>query len=148
MTGWRIGYAAGPADIMKAVANLQSHAASNPSSISQKAALAALTESQSCVDEMKKEFEKRRDLMVSSINKMKGISCMKPEGAFYVFCDISRLKEGSLKVANALLEEAKVAVIPGGPFGADDFIRLSFATGLESISKGMDRMKEWLESNG
>lgn len=144
MTGWRIGYAAGPADFMKAVSNLQSHAASNPSSISQKAALAALTGGGACVDEMRAEFEKRRDLMVSRINKMKGISCTKPDGAFYLFCDISKLGAGSVKAANRLLDEARVAVIPGEPFGADSFIRLSFATGMERIRKGLDRIEEWV----
>jgi len=148
MTGWRIGYAAGPADFMKAISNLQSHAASNPSSISQKAALAALTEGQACVNEMRAEFEKRRDLMVSRINKMKGVSCTKPGGAFYLFCDISKLGAGSVKVANRLLDEARVAVIPGEPFGADSFMRLSFATGAESIKKGMDRIEEWFARNG
>lgn len=148
MTGWRIGYAAGPIDVMKAVSNLQSHATSNPSSISQKAALAALTENQTCVEEMKEKFEKRRDFMVSRILSLKKISCIKPEGAFYIFCDISKLKMGSIKLSNALLEEAKVAVIPGEPFGEDSFIRISFATGINDISKGMDRLEEWVNKNG
>jgi aspartate aminotransferase len=119
MTGWRIGYAAGPLEVMKAIANVQSHATSNPASISQKAALAGIAGDQRCVDDMRAEFEKRRDYMVSRINKMKNISCVKPEGAFYVFCDISKLKEGSVKIANRLLDEARTAVIPGEPFGAD-----------------------------
>lgn len=148
MTGWRIGYAAGPVEVMKAIANVQSHATSNPASISQKAALAALTGDQKCVENMRAEFEDRRDLMVSRINKMKGIFCVKPEGAFYVFCDVSKLKESSAAIANRLLEEAKVAVIPGGPFGADTFIRLSFATSAGAINKGLDRIEEWLNKNG
>jgi aspartate aminotransferase len=148
MTGWRIGYAAGPLEVMKAISNLQSHAASNPSSISQKAALAALTQDQSCVEKMKVEFEKRRDLMVSRINDMKKISCVKPEGAFYVFCDISKLGLDSVALANRLLDEAKVAVIPGEPFGAKFFIRFSFATSAEAIKKGMDRIEEWINKNG
>lgn len=148
MTGWRIGYAAGPFEVMKAVANLQSHATSNPSSISQAAALKALSMDQACVEEMRKEFEKRRDLMVSRINAMKTISCTKPEGAFYVFCDISKLKWGSVETANRLLDEARVAVIPGEPFGADKYIRLSFATGVDNVKKGMDRIGEWLVKNG
>lgn len=147
MTGWRIGYAAGPLEVMKAIANVQSHAASNPVSISQKAALAALEGGQKCIEDMRKEFEKRRDFMVSRINKMKNISCTNPDGAFYVFCDISKTKESSVKVANRLLDEAKVAVIPGEPFGADSFIRLSFATGMKDIEKGMDRMEEWLNKS-
>jgi aspartate aminotransferase len=148
MTGWRIGYAAGPLEIIKAIANVQSHATSNPASISQKAALAALTGDQKFIEDMRQEFKKRRDFMVSRINKMKSISCTMPDGAFYVFCDISKLKEGSAKIANRLLDEAKVAVIPGEPFGADSFIRLSFATGMEVIKKGMDRIEEWLNKNG
>lgn len=148
MTGWRIGYAAGPAEIMEAIASLQSHAASNPSSISQRATLAALSEGQESVEDMRREFEKRRDVMVSRINTMRKISCVKPEGAFYVLCDISKLKEGSVAIANKLLEEAKLAVIPGEPFGADSFIRLSFATSMENIKKGMDRLEEWVKKNG
>lgn len=148
MTGWRIGYAAGPIEVMKAISNLQSHAASNPASISQKATLAALTQDQSCVEEMKRAFEKRRDMMVSRINSMKKISCIKPDGAFYVFCDISKLGIGSVKLANKLLDEARVAVIPGEPFGADTFIRFSFATSEAAISKGMDRIEEWIKKNG
>ena len=147
MTGWRIGYAAGPVEVMKAIANLQSHATSNPSSISQKAALAALTGDQSCVEKMRAEFEKRRDFIFSRINKMKNISCMKPQGAFYIFCDIAKLKTDSVKLANRLLDEAKVAVIPGEPFGADSFIRMSFATGMDDIKKGMDRIEEWIDKN-
>ncbi|MDD5136080.1 MAG: pyridoxal phosphate-dependent aminotransferase [Candidatus Omnitrophica bacterium] len=148
MTGWRIGYAAGPLEIMKAIANLQSHAASNPSSISQKAATAAIAGDQRCVAEMKREFEKRRDLMVSGISGMKNIACIKPEGAFYVLCDISKLKMSSVEAANKLLDEARVAVIPGMPFGDDSVIRLSFATGTAQIEKGMDRIKEWVSKNG
>jgi aspartate aminotransferase len=144
MTGWRIGYAAGPLEIMKAIANVQSHATSNPCSISQKATLAALSGDQGFIEKMRTEFEKRRDLMVSRIGKMKKISCIIPDGAFYVFVDISKLNEGSAKVATRLLDEAKVAVIPGEPFGADDYIRLSFATSPEKISKGLDRIEKWL----
>jgi aspartate aminotransferase len=148
MTGWRIGYAAGPADVMKAVGNLQSHAASNPASISQKATLAALNESQSFIDDMRAEYQKRRDYMVARVSAMRNVSCFKPSGAFYLFCDISKTGKGSVAVANALLDEAKVAAIPGGPFGADSFIRLSFATGMEAIKKGMDRMEEHFAKNG
>ena len=145
MTGWRIGYAAGPADVMKAIAGLQSHAASNPCSISQRAALAALTTDQKCLEDMRSEFEKRRNLMVARINSIAGIDCVRPEGAFYVFCDISKLKLDSIKLATRLLEEAKVAVVPGGPFGADNFIRLSFATSAANIEKGLDRIEEWMK---
>ena len=81
-------------------------------------------------------------------NKMKNIFCIKPEGAFYVFCDISKLEQGSAKIANRLLEEARVAVIPGEPFGADSFIRFSFATSVGAINKGLDRIEEWANKNG
>ncbi|MFA6078985.1 MAG: pyridoxal phosphate-dependent aminotransferase [Candidatus Omnitrophota bacterium] len=148
MTGWRIGYAAGPSDVMSAISNLQSHAASNPTSISQKAAIAALTGDQKCVNDMRMEFQKRRDLMVEMLSSIKGMSCIKPEGAFYVFCDISKLNMGSIKIAERLLDEAKVAVVPGAPFGADSFIRLSFATSMEKIKKGIDRIGEWVAKNG
>ena len=148
MTGWRIGYAAGPAEVMKAVANLQSHAASNAGSISQKAALAAITGDQKCVEEMRIEFEKRRDAMVAGIGAMGKVSCIKPEGAFYVLCNISKLGISSAVCANRLLDEAKVAVIPGEPFGDDAVIRLSFATGMSEIEKGLDRIGEWVKKNG
>ncbi len=148
MTGWRIGYAAGPAEIMNAIGNLQSHAASNPASMSQRATLAALEESQNCVEKMRVEFARRRDIMVQGIEAIKNMSCIRPEGAFYLFCDISKLGMGSVEVANRLLDEAKVATIPGEPFGADDFIRLSFATGEEKIKKALERIKEWVEKNG
>jgi aspartate aminotransferase len=148
MTGWRIGYAAGPIEIMKAIDNMQSHAASNPCSISQKAALAGIKGDQKFVQDMRAEFQARRDLMVSRIGRMKNISCVRPEGAFYAFCDISKFKEPSAGVAGRLLNEARVAVIPGEPFGADSFIRLSFATGVAAINKGLDRIEEWINKNG
>ncbi|MCX5678297.1 MAG: pyridoxal phosphate-dependent aminotransferase [Candidatus Omnitrophica bacterium] len=148
MTGWRIGYAAGPQDIMKAIGNLQSHATSNPSSISQKAALEAITQDQAFIDDMKAEYEKRRDYMISRVSSMKNISCIRPEGAFYLFCDISKMKKDSVAIANALLEAVNVAVIPGEPFGARNFIRLSFATKMETIKKGMDRMEEYFAKHG
>lgn len=148
MTGWRVGYAAGPVEIMKAIGNLQSHATSNPASVSQRATLAALEGSQDCVEKMRVEFAKRRDIMVAGIEAIENMSCIRPEGAFYLFCDISKLEMGSVEVANRLLDEANVATIPGEPFGADDFIRLSFATGEEKIKKALGRIKEWVENNG
>lgn len=148
MTGWRIGYAAGPKYVMDAVSNMQSHATSNPASMSQRAALAALTEDQSFIKKMLDEYQKRRDYMVSRIGKFKGITCTKPEGAFYVFCDISKLKIDSLGLTNKLLSEAKVAVVPGEPFGDKFAIRLSFATSMEKIKKGLDRIEEWASKNG
>lgn len=148
MTGWRIGYAAGPSDVMNAIANLQSHAASNPCSISQKATISALKGDQTCVEDMRREFEIRRNFMVERINKMKNISCVKPGGAFYIFCDISMTGRRSVALANALLDEARIAVIPGEPFGADSFVRLSFATGIDDIKKGLNRLEGWLAKYG
>lgn len=148
MTGWRIGYAAGPKDIMNAISNMQSHATSNPSSISQKAVLAAMTEGQGELEKMRVEFEKRRDYMLKRISGIGKITCIRPGGAFYMFCNISKLGAGSVDVAKRLLEEAKVAVIPGEPFGADSFIRLSFATGMDIIKKGLDRIEGWVKDNG
>jgi aspartate aminotransferase len=148
MTGWRIGYAAGPLEVMKSIANLQSHAASNASSISQKAALAAIVGDQRCVEEMRAEFQRRRDYMVERLSSMKAISCIKPEGAFYVLCDISNLKMSSAVCATRLLDEAKVAVIPGEPFGDNSVVRLSFATGMKQIEKGLNRIGEWVKKNG
>ncbi|MDD5072998.1 MAG: pyridoxal phosphate-dependent aminotransferase [Candidatus Omnitrophica bacterium] len=147
MTGWRIGYLAAPTkELSAAVGRLQDHSTSNPVSFAQKAALEALKGDQKCVAEMVEEFKKRRDYMVDRINRMKNISCVKPKGAFYVFCDISKTKMGSLDFSKTLLEEAKVAVIPGEPFGWDTHIRLSFATGLDDIKNGLDRLDNWLKA--
>jgi aspartate aminotransferase len=133
---------------MKAIANVQSHATSNPCSISQRATLAGLEGDQKFISDMRIEFQKRRDLMVSRLNKMKNLSCIRPEGAFYVLCDISKFKQGSARIANRLLDEARVAVIPGEPFGADSFVRFSFATSAIKINKGLDRIEEWVNKNG
>lgn len=146
MTGWRIGYLAAPnKELSSAIGRLQDHSTSNPVSFAQKAALEAINGDQGCVESMVSEFRKRRDFMVQRINEMKGISCIKPEGAFYVFCDISKTGMDSLEFAKRLLSEAKVAVIPGEPFGWDTHIRLSFATGIEEIKKGLDRIAEWVK---
>lgn len=144
MTGWRIGYLAAPSiEFSSAIGRLQDHSTSNPTSFAQKAAIEAIKGDQSCVEAMVVEFGKRRDFMVDAINSIKGISCVKPDGAFYVFCDISATKMSSFEFAGRLLEEAKVAVIPGEPFGWDTHIRLSFATGLEDIKKGLERIGNW-----
>lgn len=146
MTGWRIGYLAAPSrELAAAIGRLQDHSTSNPTSPAQKAAQEALQGKQSCVEEMVREFKKRRDFMVEEISKMKNISCVKPKGAFYVFCDISDTKLDSFEFAKRLLEEAKVAVIPGEPFGWNTHIRLSFATAIEEIKKGLERMYSWVK---
>ncbi len=145
MTGWRIGYAAGPQDLIDCMSKLQDHTTSNPASISQKAALAALNAPEDFSKAICSEFQKRRDYLVSRLKKIKKISFAAPQGAFYFFCDISGYKTDSLTFATRLLEEAKVALIPGGPFGKDGYIRISFATSLSQIKKGMDRIEQWLK---
>jgi len=151
MTGWRIGYAAGPVEIIAAATKLQSQNTSNPTSIAQKAAVEALNGDQAIVEAMVKEFEKRRNIMVDRLNAIPGITCMTPQGAFYVFPEIAGLlgrKYGgkvlatSSDVAAWLLDEANVAVIPGGEFGQDDHIRLSYATSMSNIEKGLQRIRD------
>ncbi len=151
MTGWRIGYAAGPAEIIAAVTMLQSQNTSNPTSIAQKASVAALNGDQAVVGEMVREFEKRRNVIVERLNAIPGISCMVPQGAFYVFPAIGGLfgrRHGGKRLATSsdvaawLLDEADVAVIPGGEFGHDEHIRLSYATSMAQIEKGMDRIRD------
>jgi aspartate aminotransferase len=144
MTGWRIGYLAGPRELAAAINNLQDHSTSNPTSIAQKAALAALTGNQDCVEVMIEEFQKRRDYTMEKLKAIEGLNPIKPEGAFYIFCDISKFKIDSTTFACRLLEETKVAVIPGVGFGRDDYIRLSFATGMDEIKEGIDRLAKFL----
>lgn len=147
MTGWRIGYAAGPPEIMKKISALQSHSTSNPSSISQMAALEALRGPKSALTGMREEFAARRDYMVKRINAFENISCVKPEGAFYLFCNISKTKLDSITFSERLLDEAHVACVPGVAFGSDSHIRLSFATGMKNIKTGLDRIENWLNKN-
>jgi aspartate aminotransferase len=150
MTGWRIGYAAGPAEIISAMTKLQSQNTSNPTSISQMAAMEALDGNQESVTEMVRQFRKRRDVMVEGLNDIPGISCMMPQGAFYVFPDVASLLGRSYRgttistssdLAAYFLDEAGVAVIPGTDFGHDRHIRLSYATSLNKIEEGMGRIK-------
>ena len=145
MTGWRIGYLAGPDDIVEAISKLQDHSTSNPTSISQKAAVAALGAADDFSKNMCREFQKRRDYIIIRLKQIKKINFVTPKGAFYIFCDISKTGLGSLGFADRLLNETSVAVIPGEGFGRDDYIRISFATGLEEIKKGMDRIEEWVK---
>ncbi|MFQ5328612.1 MAG: pyridoxal phosphate-dependent aminotransferase [Thermodesulfobacteriota bacterium] len=151
MTGWRIGYAAGPRTVIKAMTNIQGQSTSNPSSISQKAAVEALSGPQDVVAEMVKEFDKRRKVMVDGLNAIDGIRCATPQGAFYVFPNISgclkrsfqgKVIDSSLAFADFLLDEAEVAVVPGEAFGMEGFIRLSYATSMENIEKGIRRIGE------
>lgn len=145
MTGWRVGYVAGPLDIIKKISALQSHSTSNPASISQIAALEALQGPQDDILKMKKEFAERRDYMAKRINSIKYLSCVKPKGAFYIFCNTKETKLGSTELCEKLLEEAHVACVPGIAFGSDKHIRLSFATNMENIKNGLDRIEGWLK---
>lgn len=154
MTGWRIGYTASSVEVAKLMSNMQSHATSNPNSIAQKAALAAIKGEQSCVEDMRMEFDKRRNYMFERIEKMNYVSALKPQGAFYVFVDISNLLgkeingtiiEDASVLAKLLLKEKNVAVIPCGGFGFDDHIRLSYAISMENIKKGLDRLEELIQ---
>jgi len=150
MTGWRIGYAAGPEEIIDSVTKLQSQNTSNPTSIAQKAAVEALNGPQNSVAEMVEEFKKRRNVIVEKLNAIQGITCMLPRGAFYVFPDVSslfgrsyqgRVIPNSSDFAAYLLDVANVAVVPGADFGHDNHIRLSYATSLINIEEGLERIK-------
>ncbi len=151
MTGWRIGYAAAPLAVAKLMASLQSHMASNPNSIAQEATLAALNGPQDCVAEMCAEFKKRRDYIYEREEAIPMISALKPEGAFYLFVDVSGTYgktyagqpiQSAADFAAVLLDQKYVAVIPCADFGMPDYIRLSYATSMELIKKGMDRIEE------
>lgn len=154
MTGWRIGYAAGPEEIISAAVSYQSQNTSNPSSISQKAALAALRGDQGPVSVMAEEFRKRRDFIVDALNSIPGFACMKPLGAFYAFPNVSgvygrtyrgKIIDSSPALAEYLLDAADVAVVPGLPFGNDQYIRLSYATSMKNIEIGLERIRKALE---
>ena len=149
MTGWRIGYAAAEEEIIKAAVRLQDHTTSNPCSIAQKAALAALNGSEDHVAKMVHEYKKRRDFMIERLNRINGMIASRPDGAFYVFANVSRFYndqvKGSMVFCQKLLEDAYVAAIPGIAFGDDRFIRLSFATGMEHVKRGLDRLEKFAE---
>jgi len=155
MTGWRIGYTAGPKEIIKAMTNIQSQSTSNPASISQKAAVEALTGPQDFISTMLAEFDSRRRFLISQLNSIPGVRCLTPTGAFYAFPNTSSFygrSAGNRQIASSsdlalyLLEKANVALVPGGAFGDDHFIRLSYATSLEEIKKGVDRIREALDN--
>ena len=154
MTGWRIGYAAAHEEIIKVMSNIQSHATSNPCSISQYASVEGILGEQSSVEEMKKHFVERRNYMADTINSIKGLSCKKPKGAFYIMVNFTELLgktirdrqiNSSLDFASLLLEEGNVAVVPGIAFGDDKYIRLSYATSLDNIKNGLERIKRIVE---
>ena len=154
MTGWRIGFAAAHADIIKVMSNIQSHTTSNPTSISQYASIVGLNEDQASIDAMKTEFDRRRIYMYETINSIPNLSCRRPQGAFYVMINIEKIFNrtikgvkinSSLDFANLLLDKVNVAVVPGIAFGDDRFIRLSYATSMENIKEGLRRIKAILE---
>ncbi len=153
MTGWRIGYAAGDREIIKGMANIQSQSTSNPTSISQKAAVEALNGPQHFIDTMLSAFDERRHYLVKELNVIDGISCLTPQGAFYAFPNVTpylgkskgeRLMENSSDIALYLLEEAHVALVPGSAFGAEGYLRISYATSMENIKEGLTRIKDAL----
>lgn len=146
MTGWRLGYVAGPIELVKAMITIQGHSTSNVCTFAQYGAIAALESPQDCVEQMRQAFAQRRQVMLERLNAIPGISCAKPDGAFYMFVNISKTGLTSMEFCNALLETQHVATIPAVAFGADDHIRLSYATDMTSIEKGMDRLDKFVRS--
>ncbi|MEM9448956.1 MAG: pyridoxal phosphate-dependent aminotransferase [Cyanobacteria bacterium P01_E01_bin.6] len=144
MTGWRIGYLAAPTEIIKATCAIQGHSTSNVCTFAQYGAIAALESSQSCVTEMVAAFAERRTVIVDALNAMPGLSCLAPEGAFYVFANIGNIGIPSLEFCDKLLSTHHVAAIPGVAFNADDYIRISYAASLETIHKGLERLSAFL----
>ena len=152
MTGWRIGYAGGPKEIIKAIRKVQSQSTSNPSSVSQAAAVEALNGTQKFIKIRSKEFKKRRDFVVKCLNKIKGIKCLTPNGAFYVFPSCKGLLNKKTKFkkdtdfVQKLLEKANVAVVQGSAFGLEGYFRISYATSMKNLKKAMERIKSFCES--
>ena len=153
MTGWRIGYIAANKKIAKAIANIQSHATSNPNSIAQAAAVEALNGDQSFIEDMKKTYIERRDYMIDRINKINGLSCSKPNGAFYIFVNVKgqlkkehygKMINTSQELCNDILDRALVALVPSEGFGVKGFVRLSYATSMDVIKTGLDRIEDYL----
>jgi len=152
MTGWRIGYGAGPKDLIKAMAKIQSQSTSNPSSISQAAAVEALNGTQDFIKTRSESFKERRDFVVKSLNNISGLSCVKPNGAFYVFPSCKKLLGKKTKIktdkdfVEKLLTESEVAVVQGSAFGLDGYFRISYATSMDNLKKALDRIKSFCES--
>jgi aspartate aminotransferase len=149
MTGWRIGYAAGPADLIKGMKKIQSQSTSNPCSIAQRAAVAALNGSQECVAEMVTAFKRRHDLVVDGLNALPGVSCMSGNGTFYAFADMREAMKAKgydddVAFCAYLLEEAKVAIVPGSAFGMQGYARLSYATSDEKLRNALERIAKAL----
>jgi aspartate aminotransferase len=155
MTGWRVGYAAGPKDVIAAMTRLQSHMTQNPVNFVQYGALAAFDDKENVVEQMREQFEKRAMYMCERLNAIEGVTCDQPTGAFYCFPDVSsyygksiggNIINDSMDFAKNLLEQANVALVPGGPFGCDNNVRLSFACSMDNIKEGIDRLEKWLSS--
>lgn len=153
MTGWRLGYAAGPKPLIAGMQMIQDQSTSNPTSIGQKAALAALKGPPDTISAMVAEYHVRRDLIVAGLNGLEGVSCRTPEGAFYVFPNVKRLLERSYKgaklgtstrISEVLLDEFRVAVMPGAPFGAEGYLRMSFVTSRPVLEKGLSRLRDFI----
>ena len=154
MTGWRIGYAAGPKEIIKAIGKIQSQSTSNPSSVSQAAAVEALNGKQNFIKKRSNAFKLRRDFVINSLNSIKGINCLKPNGAFYVFPSCKGLLNKKTKLKNdtdfvkKLLEKSNVAVVQGSAFGLDGYFRISYATSMQNLKKAMQRIKTFCANLG
>ncbi len=153
MTGWRVGWMIGPSDVVKAATNLQSHATSNVANVSQKAALAAVTGDLSAVERMREAFDRRRLTIVDMLNAIPGVTCPTPEGAFYAYPSVrgvlgreirGRVPQTSAELAEIILDEVEVAVVPGEAFGTDGYLRLSYALGDEDLVEGVQRIQELL----
>jgi len=147
MTGWRIGYAAGPKPLVETMTAFQSHSTSNAASISQYAALEAITGDQDEARAMVPEFQRRRDRLVNGLNGLPGLSCVMPQGAFYAWCNVGRLGHPAATIASRWLDEALIAVIPGEGFGSSAHIRFSFATSLDVIDDALTRLARWLSEH-
>ncbi|NJM78210.1 MAG: pyridoxal phosphate-dependent aminotransferase [Acaryochloridaceae cyanobacterium RU_4_10] len=146
MTGWRVGYMAGPVDAIKAMIRLQSHSTSNVCTFAQYGAIAALNGPQDCVAEMLSAFSARRKVILEALNAIPGLECPQPDGAFYMFPSIRKTGMGSMEFCEALLGSHQVAAVPGIAFGADDAIRISYATDMDTIHKGMERLAAFVKS--
>jgi aspartate/methionine/tyrosine aminotransferase len=153
MTGWRVGWVLGPADVVKAATNLQSHATSNVANVSQAAAVAALTGDLSAVAHMREAFDRRRQTIVSMLREIPGVACPEPQGAFYVYPSVKgllgrsiegRTAHDSVELAELVLEEAEVAVVPGEAFGTPGYLRLSYALGDDDLVEGVSRLQRLL----
>jgi len=146
MTGWRLGYLAGPVELIRAITSLQSHSTSNVCTFAQYGGVAALEGSQDCVEAMRQAFAQRRQVMLEALEGIAGLSCPRPQGAFYVFVNVGSTGLTSLEFCEKLLQQYQVAAVPGIAFGADDCIRLSYATDMATIAKGMERLSKFVQS--